>query len=499
MNVFQQVITYTLFLPIIFGGGGSMKTIALYGNDTIASVEYIMERTEWEWDQPDVGMNQYVYGLAYDNVGNLYAAGAFTLAGGNTVNYAGLWNGADWSDLDGGLSAYSRAVAIAPDGAAYFGGNFVTAGTAGSTVNYVAKWNGASWDALGSGTVGVNGLVYALTVGLDGALYAGGAFTTAGGGTVNYIAKFDGSDWSDLDGGMNGNVYALTIGLDGSLYAGGAFTTAGGSTVNYVAKWDGSAWSDLDDGMNASVNALAFGPNGIMYAGGSFTQASGGTVPYIAKWNGANWSGLGDGMNGLVDALVFNYDDNLLYAGGIFTEAGDLTTTDRIAAWNGSVWQHLNLELYGTPTILCLAHHRSKLAFGFGAAATGDAVVWGTGAATVDNEGTADAYPRFSIKRTGGTSAKLQSIVNATTGDQLLFDWDLLDGEEIIIDLRPDRKTITSSFSGNAISKLLPNSNLSTFKLVPGENAIRLFITEVGSPTLTAFIQWTDRYLSAGG
>ena len=473
-----------------------MKTIALYGNDTISDVKYIIERIDWEWDQPDIGMDGSVYEVAYDNVGNLYAQGYFTEAGGNTVNHVAKWDGSAWSDLDGGVDYPGGAIAIAPDNSVYFGGSFITAGTAGSTVNYIAKWDGSAWSDLDGG---MNAAVYNIVIGFDGTLYAGGDFTTAGGGTVNYIAAWDGSSWSDLDGGMNGKVYALAIGLDGSLYAGGVFTTAGGSTVNHVAKWDGSSWSDLDSGMNDDVSAFAVGPNGVLYAGGKFTQASGSTILRMAAWNGSNWSGLGDGMNDEVGALVYNYDENLLYAGGVFTEVDGLATTDRIAAWDGSNWQHLNIELYGSPSVGAIAYFQRHLAIGFTVASTGDAVVWGTGASTVDNEGTADSYPRFSIKRTGGTSAKLQSIVNATTGDQLLFDWDLLDGEEITIDLTPGRKTIISSFSGNAINQLLINSDISTFRLIPGTNDIRLYITDSGTPTMTAFIQWEEQYLSAGG
>ena len=41
---------------------------------------------------------------------------------------------------------------------------------------------------------------------------------------------------------MNLPVWALAVGSDGTLYAGGDFITAGGVTVNRVARWTGSAW-----------------------------------------------------------------------------------------------------------------------------------------------------------------------------------------------------------------------------------------------------------------
>ncbi len=77
----------------------------------------------------------------------------------------------------------------------------------------------------------------ALTV-LDGRLYAGGYFTTAGGVAVSNIACWDlaAQTWSDLGSGTNGVVNALAV-LDGKLYAGGSFTTAAGVTLNRVACW----------------------------------------------------------------------------------------------------------------------------------------------------------------------------------------------------------------------------------------------------------------------
>jgi hypothetical protein len=136
--------------------------------------------------------------------------------------------------------------------------------------------------------------VNALTVFNDGtgsALYAGGAFTSAGGvtGTAR-IAKWNGTTWSPLGTGVSGSVRALTGFNDGpgqALYAGGAFTTAGGVTANRIAKWNGTAWSPLGTGVNGTVNALTgFGP--ALYTGGSFTTAGGVASGFIAKWGCTN-------------------------------------------------------------------------------------------------------------------------------------------------------------------------------------------------------------------
>ncbi|MBI5865253.1 MAG: hypothetical protein HZB38_12230 [Planctomycetes bacterium] len=127
------------------------------------------------------------------------------------------------------------------------------------------------------------------------ALYAGGAFTTAGGAPANYIAKWDGVSWlplgSGLGGGSNG-VYALTVFDDGggpALYAGGDFYTADGQPASYVAKWRGGGWLSLGSGTNSAVRTLFVFEDGsgpALYAGGLFTTAGGIASSYIAKWTG---------------------------------------------------------------------------------------------------------------------------------------------------------------------------------------------------------------------
>jgi hypothetical protein len=298
----------------------------------------------------------------------LYAGGGFTTAGGVTVNSIAKWNGTQWSPLGNGMDNFVGALTVFDNGggpALYAGGNFTTAG--GVTVNSIAKWNGTQWSPLGSGMslecdpYYCDGpIVSALAVFDDGsgpALYAGGAFTTAGGVFASNIAKWNGEQWSPVVG-MNNSVRALTVFDDGSgpaLYAGGNFTTAGGVSANYIAKWNGTQWSSLGSGMNDSVRALTVfndGSGPALYAGGVFTTAGGVSANYIAKWNGTQWSPLGSGMNdspfpGVLALTVF--DDGTgpaLYAGGFFSTAGG-ASANRIAKWNGTQWSPLGSGIDG--------------------------------------------------------------------------------------------------------------------------------------------------------
>lgn len=217
-----------------------------------------------------------------------------------------------------------RALAYAPDGTLYAGGDFSIMG--GVTVNGIARWNGTSWSALGSGT---NGNVLAIAFDSSGNLYAGGDFTTAGGLTVNQVAKWDGTSWSALGTGTNGLVSALEfVGTD--LYVGGNFTAAGGSPANRIAQWDGTTWSTLGSGTDDLVRTIESDGAGKLYVGGDFTTAGGVTVNGIAHWNGTSWSSLGSGTNGFVYDIELI--DNALYVGGNFTSV-DGAAAGSVAAW----------------------------------------------------------------------------------------------------------------------------------------------------------------------
>jgi hypothetical protein len=297
------------------------------------------------------GSDANVRALAVHDDGSgpgLYAAGLFTMAGGDRASNVARWDGAQWSAV--GSPSTTWALTVYDDGS---GPALYKGGSAGD----ISRWDGTRWLNIGT----ANGSIYVLQVYDDGsgpALYAGGNFVAVSGVTSRGIVKWDAKQWSSVGGGVGGSVWGLTAYDDGSgpaLYAGGGFTIAGDVSANRVAKWDGKRWLALGSGVESdapsevhSVTTYDDGSGPVLYVGGTFTIAGGAPANSIAKWDGNEWSPLGRGITGPplsrdVRALAV-YDDGSgpgLYAGGTFSGAGDISV-DNIAKWDGTAWSPLS-------------------------------------------------------------------------------------------------------------------------------------------------------------
>ena len=331
----------------------------------------------------------------------------------------------------------------------------------------------------------------------SGNLYAAGKFTSAGGvADTAYFAKWDGTEWSSLGVFAGGSTPARIIAIDkaDNIYVGGDFTSIdadGGLT--FVAKYDGAAWSALGSGVNSGVWCFKFTESGLLYVGGNFTTAGGNTAAKIAAWNGAAWTALGSGLNGV--PVVLELVNGLLYCGGLFTTAGGLSTTDKAAVWNGSTWGLLDIDFPGDGQVNEIKHIDGVTYYGFSTEGTASISYL----QTITNNGTRSAYPKVVIKRSGGTTTTIRWIKNETIGATLYFEYSLLDGEEVTIDLSPGNRSITSSAFGNILFAMLRLSDFSNFKLVPGTNNLSVLVSESGSPTITADMQWRNTHWSADG
>lgn len=386
-----------------------------------------------------------------------------------------------------------NSIEIAADGTVYAGGTFTAID--GTSANRIASYNGSSWSALGTG---LNGQCSVIKQGPDGRIYAGGSFTTAGGTTVRGVAAWNGSTWAAIGPpSSGGSVNDLGWDKSGNLYVVGSFTNWNGAgAADYIAKWDGSAWSAVTTPVfDASIYAIQFDAAGNFYVGGAFTQYNSATCNRVAYFNGTTFVPLSSGTNAEVFGMTID-GEGRLWIVGTFTTAGGSSLGDRIAIWDGSNFLGADIDLDGSAQMWYATYINGKGSnkhVYIGGAfdnATGEIAA----VTTVTNQGSTLAYPVITVTRSGGTSSKLRYITNRTTGAELTFNYDLLDGETLTIDLRPGRRRMVSSRWGEGW-KLLPTSDVANFTLAPGDNSLAFWADEAGSPTITTSILWQQTQL----
>lgn len=513
-NAYDIPIRFVAYDPYWYSEHHSGKSLSAF--DNVTDADYVLERSgdNGTWHALAGGLNGVVRAAVYGPDGNLYVAGDFVTAHNAagtgspvTVNRVAMWDGTTWTALGGGFSGLVLALAFDPAGNLYAGGSWIDA-----AYPFIAKWNGSTWSAVGSAAAGT-GIVYALTYNpVDASLYIGGEFLNWNGNAdADRIVRWDGSAYVAVAGGVNGIVLALTHDLAGNVYAGGTLTIAYNGTgatspvtVNRIAKWDRTAWSALGSGLNNQVSAVLVDRSGILYAGGNFTDAA---YPYLAMWNGSSWSALGSGVNNAVHALNIDLFGRLV-VGGAFTSAGGLTLRDRTALWDGSAWRTFAVDLPGSAIVFAVAINIYTGEMTLGYDTSGTAVVSNTTDVTVTNPGTEDVAPVIAIYADGGT---VESVTNWTTGKAIYFDLTMQTGEYAFLDLStltPQYSPLTSrppygrhgprlwsNFRGEITRLILPNSDLATFRLLPGENVI-LVKTKNAGAAAGFWLYWRSRYLS---
>lgn len=465
------------------GQGGAVLT----ASGAISNADYIIAKISGVWSALGTGTNGQVMAIVRDYIRNVtYVGGNFTTAGGTTVNYVAKWTAGVWAILDDTLNGTVHALVVDAAGNLYAGGEFTNASGV-ANADRLAKWTGAAWTALGTGAD--NGVIYALAIDSLGNVWAGGSSNNIGGvAAADKIGYWNGSTWNALGTGANDTVYALEHNpITKTLYIGGVFTAIDGDTHNRVAsKPDGSSEIEtLDDGLSTgTVYALTSAPNGYVWAGGSMT-----TELYMAQWDGGKWTYPGETNADLDTVDALEYGGGLVYVGD---ESGVIYT------WNGYAWAREDLILSGSPPIISELYYNTVTGNLYvGMSTTG---VTAGGSNTVTNSGTMSAYPRITIKRSGGTSATLEFLRNETTGQTIYFDYSLLDGEVLTIDLSIDRRTVTSSVFGDVLgSAILRRSDFASFRVLPGANIITLSAAVAGSPTMTNLITFPITHYSIDG
>lgn len=469
---------------------------ALDTNDT-ATTRYVAGRlrSTGQWDNLSLGANPTtggtIHAITIGQDGLVYYGGTFTgMNGAAGRDYIASFDPQTdtWATVGAGSAVNDtvRAITIAPNGDVYIGGDFTNVG--GAAGDYVAYYDisGGAWAPVAAGGVAD---VFALAFGHDGTLYIGGTFQNWGDANGDYIVSFTGGAYVSLSTGMDGPLRAIVVDLNGDIIIAGTFS----ATLQRVARWDGLTFSAIGPGFNGDCYALAVGQDGTIYASGLFTTTDGGAANAllrIAQWTGGAWSEMAGGLGSTAQQISIAPNGDVWIVGA-FSTAGDLTV-EGVVKWEGTSWAQTDLIPNMTTQIRGLTTGRRdpviadiyEVYIGW----DNSAVSPYGGAATIANGGTQNAAPKFVIMRTGGTTAKLISIRDELTGKELFFDYDLLDGETLTIDLAPTAQSIVSDFSGARPDAALANSDIGSFTLLPGDNPITVFIDVSGAPTITAFL-----------
>ena len=214
------------------------------------------------------------------------------------------------------------------------------------------------------------------------------------------------------------------------------------------------------------------------------------------------------------------YDDNTgyIYITGDFTELGYLDNADACAVYKGGIFYNMEitLPLEGGVKLASHAFHvgldqsvsigpvypwlpprpvqdNVNLYVGFN---TVGAAIWpgGITAVTANVPGGAESKPILRLTRTGGTSARIESVRNRTTGDEIRLNLDLNDGESIYIDLVSLRVYSDYNNLQRSITPL-PGSRFASFSLLPTGNQIDVRVVNDGA-TIDGTLRYIQRHHS---
>jgi uncharacterized delta-60 repeat protein len=293
---------------------------------------------------PGAGADAPVLAVAAAPSGRIYLGGEFTQV--NFVPRRGLARLNEDGTLDDAFTIVTdgtvRALAVQSDGTVLLGGDFSTVG--GFPLAGVARLTpDGQVDPTFAPSEGTDGTVSAVAAQPDGKVLIGGNFSKVNGQGRAGVARLnaDGSLDPSLAAAFDGPVHSLALQSDGRILVAGAFGKVGATPRGKVARLtaDGSLDASFTPGAGADdlVRSVAVSPGGRIVVGGDFTLFGGQALNRFARLNSDGTVDptfdMGSGANGPVHAVVTQPDTATLI-GGEFTQVRDIAR-NRIARLHG--------------------------------------------------------------------------------------------------------------------------------------------------------------------
>jgi len=470
-----------------------------------------------------------VFAINTQYPGTIVVGGNFPIVNGTTSRGIAYYAGGTWGTFGGVIGAGGTVFALnwSPDyGTLFIGGNFSAIG--GTTVvggMGLFRRANSTFGTLTSGTfrkVDTSvGTIFALSNAPNGALLIGGAFATVAGTIARGIVQWQGAgSFGTLIGGTLGTALGSDEVMvtdiaplpNNAIAVVGDWGSTGGTSVvdsgvyNFIAQ----AWGTLTIPITDSLFRVAANQQSRLFVHG---KPVGGK---LATWILQPTREIIETVNTYPAdtsprSSVHVFSNNRVAVTGIdgllVTDSTTLypwsrylgTLTFGYAVWNNYTWIAPDIMTLGANRRF--VHAISEDAYGtqyFVGSFSDPGQLGTTGfVSAVVNASMADSYPVVKMRNTSsGTTVRLYQLVNNTTNDELYFNLEIAAGEEIIINMTPGRRSITSSFQGNVISSLLTGSNLATWRLIPGTNWLSFF---ANNRALQTNIYWRPRHWAIDG
>lgn len=434
------------------------------------------------------GVNGEVHKLVYDPSANaLVVCGAFTVADGQTQTRGAArlsFPSLAWTPYThGGTGGLAGTVydATCVNDCVYFVGNFGSANGLGNSACFVG-YNPAlgQFQAMHGGTVGGQG------------------------GTAAYLTAIDSDGVSIWVGGFCGTITSPTGGT--AVQVRNLFiynvTPATITSPGAVAPSTGIPWT------MECVRTDDF-----VLAGSGITSVNGVACNNVMRRQNGVWTPMAPGFNDKVNEIAVRTGQggDEFYAVGSFTDGGAYSVGGmKGAARYSTTWG---------PTSLALPSGNRAKTIGFvdenGNAAglyvglDGTAIVEEAAWATVTVTATGPCYPKIVFPYIAGRSGtpQIHEIRNESTNQSIRLDHQLVANEVYTVDCdyranpvfgpSSRKKHIYSSMTGDAAGDLRSGSDLATFALQPGANAISIYSTDTSGTAGSAVVQYRDTYDSA--